>query len=403
MPSANGSTDAMNGPTLNPNSATRHPRHSSICRMCGAWLGQLGMEPTPDLYLEHMVQVFREVRRVLRPDGTLWMNMGDGYAAAGHGWGGGSFSERSNHGEKCGGYKSRKPPACWNLKKKDLIGMPWRLALALQADGWYLRQDIIWHKPAPMPSSCKDRPTTAHEYIFLLSKKERYYYDFVAIMEPVTGNAHPRGRGVNPKAENIPSGWQTGPGSHRGLIGRYPRPKQNESFSAAVTELVSHRNKRSVWTIQSRGFKGAHYATFSPELIEPAILAGTSAGGCCRGCGKPYKRLLGPAQPAAGRPSRNKERKQRENFGGLEGDHRHQAFGVPWEPNFRPTLGWAPTCGCDAAGPPVPCIILDPFAGSNTTGMVAEKFGRRWIACDMGYQDLQEKRTTNVQKELQIT
>jgi len=156
--------------------------------------------------------------------------------------------------------------------------MPWLLALALQADGWWLRQDIIWHKPNPMPEGVTDRCTKAHEYIFLLSKRARYYYDADAIKEPVTGNAHSRGNGVNPKALSEPSGWDTGPGKHTGLTGRYP-PKQNPSFSAAVKDIVSERNKRSVWTVPTFASRKAHFATFPPKLITPCILAGCPEGG----------------------------------------------------------------------------------------------------------------------------
>lgn len=179
------------------------------------------------------------------------------------------------------------------LAPKNLIGQPWRLAFALQDSGWYLRQDIIWHKPNPMPESVRDRCTKSHEYVFLLSKSEKYFYDFDAMQEPVTGNAPARGTGVNPKAV---SGWDTWPGGHRGLVGRYPgngvgfgrgydaetrprvRSKQNASFSEAVTQLVTSRNRRSVWTIPTQSFDGAHFATFPEALVEPCVLAGSWPG-----------------------------------------------------------------------------------------------------------------------------
>ncbi len=242
--------------------------------------GQIGLEATPEEYVERMVAVFREVHRVLRSDGTLWLNMGDSYMSGSRGNGGsGSKSplQRRNRGSYFRRSSRYTPPRC-ALPAKNLIGMPWRLAFALQADGWWLRADIIWVKPCPMPESVKDRPTKAHEYVFLLSKSARYCYDAKAIREPVTGNAHARGDGVNPKAR-VPSGWDTGPGNHKARRGRYPRSKQNESFSGAVNELVSDRNKRSVWTIASEPFPDAHFATFPIKLVEPCVLAGCPEGG----------------------------------------------------------------------------------------------------------------------------
>ena len=246
------------------------------CQRCGALRvdQQLGLEDSPDEYIERMVEVFEEIRRVLRLDGVLWLNMGDSYANDGK-WGGstGGIHPKSLHGDSGIGRRRRST----GLKPKDLVMMPARLALALQAAGWWIRMDTIWHKPTSMPESVKDRPTRAHEYIYLLSKSARYFYDADSIKEPVTGNAHARGNGVNPKAKT-PSGWDTREGNHREKTGRYPRPKQNESFSAAVSGLVDMRNARSVWTIQARPYPSAHFATFPPELAERCIKAGTRPG-----------------------------------------------------------------------------------------------------------------------------
>ena len=167
--------------------------------------------------------------------------------------------------------------------------MPWRIALALQEDGWYLRSDIIWHKPNPMPESVTDRPTKAHEYVFLLSKSERYLYNAEAVREPVTGGAHARGDGVNPKARNVKiAGWATGPGRHSTLTHATtrkesaakfgPRSKQNASFSGAVKEVVDSRNMRTVWSLPTEAFSGAHFATFPRELVRRCVLAGSNAG-----------------------------------------------------------------------------------------------------------------------------
>lgn len=251
--------------------------------------GQLGLEATPDEYIANMIEVFRLVRDLLADDGTLWLNMGDGYASSG------GKNTTPMMGQQFQNRERGQHPICKThrvdvtdgLKAKDLIGMPWMLAFALRADGWYLRQDIIWHKPNPMPESVRDRCTKAHEYLFLLSKAPRYFYNADAIKEPVTGNSHPRGSGVNPKSRawKTPDGWDTSRG--RGGHGSFQkdgrekgqaRPKQNESFSADVTGLVDNRNKRSVWTIPSRPYKGAHFATFPPALIEPCILAGSRPG-----------------------------------------------------------------------------------------------------------------------------
>lgn len=244
--------------------------------------GQIGLEETIEEYLEKMVLVFREVKRILRDDGTLWLNMGDTY----------NFGKvRPMEALNAGGYcnsDTLSRQRISSLKPKDLIGIPWRLAFALQADGWYLRSDIIWHKPNAMPESVKDRPTKCHEYLFLLSKNKKYYYDAQAIREPVTGNAHSRGNGVNPKAK-VPLNWDTDPGAHkrhnrcgrnshtrvdRTPNNRHGKVKQNESFSASISGLVQTRNKRSVWSVGTSPCTFAHFATFPAKLIEPCILAG---------------------------------------------------------------------------------------------------------------------------------
>jgi DNA modification methylase len=262
--------------------------------------GQIGLEETLEEFIEKLVAVFRAVKRVLKADGTCWINMGDCYAGGGNG-GGGSFAKDGIRAARPGSDKN--VPArtgsrgiAGEIKAKDLVGQPWLLAFALRADGWYLRRDIIWHKPNAMPESVKDRPTTAHEYLFLLSKSERYYYDADAIKEPVTGTANARGSGVNPKC----AGWMDGPGAHRTLDHAKPggsykgsvpgrkdrpgqdrrskRPRQNESFSAVVSELVENRNKRSVWTVPTAPYADAHFATYPAALITPCILAGTKPG-----------------------------------------------------------------------------------------------------------------------------
>jgi DNA modification methylase len=238
--------------------------------------GQIGLEPTPAEYVAKLVEVFREVRRVLRDDGTLWLNLGDSYASSGRtdrkeSPGVGAKQEMKAPGRKLIWEAGGGHNFSWfipdgnggKIKPKDLIGIPWRVAFALQADGWYLRQDIIWHKPNPMPESVTDRCTKAHEYIFLLSKSERYYFDSVAIAEP---SAY----------------FGKDPRSGKGNI-RY-EGKRTEGDAAAngqqsFVTVNETRNKRSVWTVTTKPFKGAHFATFPPDLIEPCIKAGCPEGG----------------------------------------------------------------------------------------------------------------------------
>jgi DNA modification methylase len=245
--------------------------------------GMIGLEATVKDWLAALCPVFDQVRRVLKKDGTLWLNQGDCYIGGGNG-GGGSFAKdgtRLNVDKNVAGRTGSRGRSK-GLKSKDLAGQPWRLAFALQEAGWYLRRDIIWHKPNPMPETVYDRPTTAHEYIFLLTKSAKYFYDFDAVKERTNGNAHARGDGVNAKIK-APDGWDTGEGAH-GTIHRSNREKgavrekQNKSFSSAVNELVEYRNLRSVWTIPIEGYSGAHFATFPTAIPRRCILAGTRAG-----------------------------------------------------------------------------------------------------------------------------
>lgn len=343
--------------------------------------GQLGLEDSPEEYIDNMVGVFRLVRDLLADDGTLWLNMGDSYAGSRPGADIGSTLQGSSNNQKQvrtakmvvsrrrdNELIPRNDVRIDGIKPKDLVGMPWMLAFALRADGWYLRQDIVWNKPNPMPESVRDRCTKAHEYIFLMSKRGRYFFDFEAFQEPVSGGAHARAPGNTShkytdeyekgderhrmKAGLVkyadkfktPDGWDTtkGKGSHgsfhkewrekghtgyqhkrHGVHPKSAEPgsgiKANTSFSAAVHQLVDKRNRRSVWTVATQPYSGAHFATFPPGLIEPCILAGSRPGD----------------------------------------------------------------------------IVFDPFFGSGTTGEVAQRLGRQWIGCEINedYEPLQKERT----------
>lgn len=240
--------------------------YKNACAKCGAIRvdNQLGLEPTPEAYVENMVAVFRELWRVLRDDGTAWLNIGDSYSGSGKG-DNSNGKQGTNKGTRfdspTSGYISN------GLKPKDLIGIPWRVAFALQADGWYLRSDIIWHKPNTMPESVTDRPTKAHEYIFLLTKNARYYYDHEAIMEPIAREWDDKNIG---NKNRINTGAMTGivlgreKDPHCGLANTLPNPKG--------------RNKRSVWTVTTKPYRGAHFATYPPDLIVDCIKAGSKEG-----------------------------------------------------------------------------------------------------------------------------
>lgn len=209
--------------------------------------GQIGLEPTPDEFVAGLVEVFREVGRVLRPDGTLWLNLGDSYSSGGR-----KTQVSDNNGNRGRTYTNRPNDGA---KPKDLLMIPSRVALALQADGWYLRSHIVWHKPNVMPESVKDRPTNAHESIFLLTRSAKYYYDADAVKEPET------------------CGRKRGPALHPDLL------STNGNSGLARRESTGFRNLRNVWTVPTKPFRGAHFATFPPELIEPCIKAGSPVGG----------------------------------------------------------------------------------------------------------------------------
>ena len=361
--------------------------------------GQIGLEASPAEFVSEMVNVFREIRRVLRDDGTVWLNLGDSYAgswgAQGRPQGNGEMSGRSvasarqiaSHPRFTG--KTGTRGAEIGLKPKDLMGIPWRVAFALQADGWWLRQDNIWNKPNPMPESVTDRFCKSHEYVFLLTKSADYFFDYIAAQEPVSGTAHSRGNGINPKAAANSEGC-----------------RQNESFSGAINGMVEKRNKRSVWTVSTQPYKGAHFATFPPDLIRPCIMAGTSEHGCCPECGSPWERVIESVRVAT-RPGKNTKVKVPSGWDTNTGSHgsihkegRRSSDEVGNRDPERhvtttKTIGWQPTCECglpDTGN--IPCTVLDPFNGSGTTGQVARECGCHYIGCELNpeYVELTKKR-----------
>jgi len=223
---------------------------------------QLGLEETPEEYTANMVEVFSQVKRVLRDDGTLWLNLGDSYNGSGGDHKEGGKNDTGFQGNLMRGVQ---PKRIISLKPKDLVGIPWRVAFALQADGWYLRQDIIWHKPNPMPESVTDRCTKSHEYVFLLSKSEKYFYDADAISEPIQDST----------VERYKTGWDGD--RKRGWPGN-SQNNMHKYMGSEKAQSVTHRNKRSVWTVNTKPYSEAHFAVFPQELIEPCIQAGSKTG-----------------------------------------------------------------------------------------------------------------------------
>ena len=366
---------------------------SSRCHKCGATRidQQIGLEDDAQEYIDGLVEVGREIRRVLRDDGTFWLNLGDTYGQTGP-------------------------------RRKQLYGIPWKVAFALQDDGWYLRQSIIWSKPSCMPESVQDRCTRSHENIFMLTKKIDYYYDHEAIKEPIADSSVGRQkRGVSDFHKNID-----------GAPGQTPHTMSKARQNDPDREIGITRNKRSVWVVSTKAFRGAHFAVFPPDLIEPCILAGTSAKGCCSLCGAPWKRVVAKGERVKqkwGEQTKvDDSRNDAEEGSGLR-------TGMV---NTYYTEGWRPDCECfgklvkrEVVIPPSmtpeevaqtktmtvyeselpleehpikPCVVLDPFGGSGTTAAVAIKYGRDAVLCELNpeYAELIPSRIQSIAEVAQV-
>lgn len=424
--------------------------------------GQMGLEDTVHKFIIKLVGVFREAWRVLRDDGTCWVNLGDTYAAYyGQKYGQSLSGSRENRGQAPPAKKSptfskskrmdrgegrwgvAPTPANGGVKPKDLFLVPFEFALAMRADGWYMRDVIIWHKPNPMPESVSDRCTKSHEYIFMFSKQPRYYYDALAIATPLSdktyttyGNSVRTGYGDGtglvasenwhrdvperkPKDWKTPDGWDTGKGSHgsfhkngrekgkktsSGNLERVPRSERGAPEGSAsnlagnVPWEGNKANKRSVWTIATKRYSEAHFATFPPELPIDCIKAGTSEYGCCPTCGTPYIRQTQPSEryeKVLGEGYHDHSADASEGMAQTRGSNKQNKMrdaGIPAAEYV--TTGWKQSCKCPDDKTPIPCLVLDPFMGAATTAVVAAKLGRDYVGIELNpeYIKIAEKR-----------
>lgn len=369
----------------------------------------LGMEPNPVDFIAHIVAIYREVRRVLKPTGTAWMNFGDGYAASNYGSGGGWAKSKEGYDNAPAQERSlfKDPGYKHGIKNKDLIGMPWLLAFALRADGWYLRSDIIWAKPNPMPESVSDRPTKGHEYIFLLAKSSDYFYDAEAI-KTVSKNPQDDARRLSQVKEehkSIPDELRNGlritkSGNKKRVYGN-ERDGINSAnnIAASVPWEGTKANKRTVWTIPTQAYPDAHFATFPEEIPFECIKAGASEYGCCNQCGAPYERIVEKELVPTSKAAKTFVIDERDMNADAQdqGSNRAKDGHKAWHAYISKTTGWQPTCKCiqnTSGGGVCPSVVLDMFSGSGTTFTVARKLNRDAVAIELNpaYITLSDKR-----------
>jgi DNA modification methylase len=398
--------------------------------------GQIGLEKTPEEFIAKMVAIFRELRRVLRDDGTLWLNMGDSYAGSGKGGkpeDSPHQKQATNRGSAMKVGDTARQAAVTNItrrdkeigyKPKDLMGMPWRLALALQADGWWLRADIIWAKPNPMPSSVTDRPTTAHEYIFLLTKSAHYFYDEFAVREASVTNdvrrpygskgmwdmdGRPEGQqhGGEARGKELPetqnnirkarAAARNGKNAFRGQGAERDGasgPANRDDRDMSTVGIGATRNMRSVWTMATEPFPDAHFATFPTALPAKCIAAGTSERGVCPQCGAPWVRIV---EKSGGTTGKGWHDHQDDLTNGMRGgDNGRNLAAEMYDSYGVKGAGWR--AGCDHGAEPVPAVVLDPFFGAGTTGVVARRMGRSFVGIELNpaYIAIAEKRLGNI-------
>ena len=361
--------------------------------------GEIGQEKTLQAYLDEMVSVFRDLRRVLRDDGVFWLNIGDSYN---------NFRSQMGPGQALHGrddLRGKRAPLSGargveGLKEKDLMMVPARLAIALQADGWYLRSQMPWAKRNVMPESVKDRPTSAIEYVYMFTKSTDYFYDHVAVQQPgaiAAGTRAAKGSNVRSELKDVngrpPEYWEyTGTRNFRNTDLFFTSLEKPHNL------ITDAEGKPLALDVNPYPFKGAHFATFPVKLVEPLITAATSEKGCCPNCGVPWTRISEKV-PAEGRSAGNGfVRPERTHFG-ERGDE------TVWTPKADKTTGWKFTCTCFPPSDPVPCTVLDPFAGACTTLMVADRMGRNSLGIElnpdyaqMGLNRIQEDRAKRLKR-----